>query len=42
MAPLPIRRLTSSFRAFTRTAVDFGGPFMTRQGQGKPQRTYVG
>lgn len=35
MAPLPLSRLKSSFRAFTRTAVDFGGPFITVQGRGK-------
>ena len=32
MAPLPISRLKKSLRAFTRTAVDFGGPFITVQG----------
>ena len=35
MAPLPISRLKKSLQAFTRTAVDFGGPFITVQGQGK-------
>ena len=35
MAPLPISRLKMSLRAFTRTAVDFGGPFITVQGRGK-------
>ena len=35
MAPLPLSRLESSFRAFTRTSVDFGGPFITVQGRGK-------
>ena len=35
MAPLPLSRLKSSFRMFTRTAVDFGGPFITVQGRGK-------
>ena len=35
MAPLPISRLTTSLRAFTKTAVDFGGPFITVQGRGK-------
>ena len=35
MAPLPISRLKKSLRAFTRTAVDFGGPFITVQGRGK-------
>ena len=35
MAPLPLCRLQSSLRAFTRTAVDFVGPFMTIQRRGK-------
>ena len=35
MAPLPLNRLKLSLRAFTRTAVDFGGPFVTIQGRGK-------
>ena len=35
MAPFPISRLTTSLRAFTKTAVDFGGPFITKQGRGK-------
>ena len=35
MAPLPLSRLESSFRAFTRTAVDFGGPFITVHGRWK-------
>jgi len=30
MAPLPMHRMTTSLRAFTKTAVDFGGPFTTR------------
>ena len=34
MAPLPLNRLTTSLRAFTKVAVDFGGPFMTVQGRG--------
>ena len=38
MAPLPLNRLTTSLRAFTRVAVDFGGPFMTVQGRGKPRQ----
>ena len=38
MAPLPLNRLTTSLRAFTRVAVDFGGPFMTAQGSGKPRQ----
>ena len=35
MAPLPLARLQTSLKAFTRTAVDFGGPFTTIQGRGK-------
>ena len=35
MAPLPLHRLTMSMRAFTRIAVDYGGPFITMQGRGK-------
>ena len=35
MAPLPLHRLMTSIRAFTRTAVDYGGPFVTMQGRGK-------
>ena len=31
---LPISRLTTSLHAFTKTAVDFGGPFITVQGRG--------
>ena len=38
MAPLPLNRLTMSLRAFTRVAVDFGGPFITVQGRGKPRQ----
>ena len=30
MTPLPISRLTTSLRAFTRIAVDFGGPLQCR------------
>ena len=37
MAPLPLNRLTTSLRAFKKVAVDFGGPFMTVQGRGKPR-----
>ena len=32
---LPVSRLTTSLHAFTKTAVDFGGPFITVQGRGK-------
>lgn len=35
MAPLPTARLKTSLRAFTRSAVDFAGPFITVQGRGK-------
>ena len=42
MAPLPISRLKSSLRAFTRTAVDFAGPFITIQSRGKRrQKRYL-
>ena len=42
MAPLPANRLKLSLRSFTRTAVDFGGPFITKQGRGKPrQKRYL-
>ena len=42
MAPLPLNRLTTSLRAFAKVAVDFGGPFMTVQGRGKPrQKRYL-
>ena len=39
MAPLPLNRLKLSLRAFTRTAVDFGGPFVTIQGRGRQRQT---
>jgi len=35
MAPLPLNRLKTSLKAFTRSAVDFAGPFITIQGRGK-------
>lgn len=35
MAPLPKIRLKMPLRALSRTAVDFGGPFITIQGRGK-------
>ena len=35
MAPLPKIRLKIPLRAFARTAVDYGGPFITMQGGGK-------
>ena len=39
--PLPLNRLTTSLRAFTKVAVDFGGPFMTVQGRGKLRQKYL-
>ena len=42
MAPLPLARLETSMRAFTKTAVDFAGPFVTVQGRGKRrQKRYL-
>lgn len=35
MAPLPNIRFRTPLHAFARTAVDFGGPFITVQGRGK-------
>ena len=35
MAPLPLNRLETSLRAFTKVAVDFGGSFITIQGRGR-------
>ena len=35
MAPLPRSRLRLSLRAFERVGVDFGGPFLTKQGRGR-------
>jgi len=34
-APLPLHRLMTSMRTFTRIAVDYGGPFITIQGRGR-------
>ena len=34
-APLPKSRVTPSLRAFERIGVDFGGPYLTKQGRGK-------
>ena len=41
MAPLSraLNRLKLSLRAFTRTAVDFGGPFVSIQGRGRQRQT---
>ena len=35
MAPLSQIRLALPLRAFSRCAVDFGGPFLTKEGRGK-------
>ena len=35
MAPLPKSRVTSTLRAFKRVGVDFGSPYLTKQGRGK-------
>ena len=35
MATLPRSRLQSSLGAFERAGVDYGGPFLTRQGRGR-------
>ena len=35
MAPLPELQTRKSVRAFSQTSVDFGGPFITRQGRVK-------
>ena len=35
MAPLPQIQLTLPLQLFSRCAVDFGGPFLTKQGRGK-------
>ena len=35
MAPLPLNRLETSLKAFTKVAVYFGGPFITVQGRGR-------
>ena len=32
MAPLPSHRMTATYRAFAVTALDFAGPFRTKQG----------
>jgi len=37
MGPLPEYRLGRSIRAFSQTAVDYAGPFLTKQGRGKPR-----
>ena len=35
MAPLPRPRVISSMKAFCRVGVDYGGPYLTKQGRGK-------
>ena len=35
MTPLPTLRTQMSLRAFSQTSVDYGGPFITKQGRGK-------
>jgi len=35
MGPLPNERLDNSVKAFSNTAVDYAGPFITKQGRGK-------
>lgn len=35
MGPLPSIRTKQQLHAFSRTAVDYGGPFITKQGRGK-------
>ena len=42
MSPLSLSKLKTSLRAFTRTAVDYAGPIITIQGQGKRrQKRYL-
>ena len=42
MAPLPELHTRKSLRAFSQTSVDFGGPFITKQGRGKVrQKRYL-
>ena len=42
MAPLPRLRTQLSLKAFSQTSVDFGGPFLTKQGHGKTrQKRYL-
>ena len=39
MAPLPLARDQTSMRAFTRTSVDFGGPFLPYRGEENDVKT---
>ena len=42
MAPLPKIRLERTMKPFTNTAVDYGGPYLTKQGRGKSrQKRYL-
>ncbi|XP_052806668.1 uncharacterized protein LOC128235920 [Mya arenaria] len=42
MAPLPKQRTEKTLRAFAYTSVDYGGPFLTKQGRGKSrQKRYL-
>lgn len=41
MAPLPPSKLVTSLKVFTKTAVDFVGPFVTVQSRGKKNAIYV-
>ncbi|CAG2208619.1 unnamed protein product [Mytilus edulis] len=41
MAPLPEIRFKTPLHAFARTAVDFGGPFITVQGRGKRRQKRI-
>ena len=38
MAPLPDIRFKEPLQAFSRTAIDYAGPFLTKQGRGKVRR----
>ena len=38
MASLPKSRVTHPLRAFERIGIDFGGPYLTKQGRGKSKR----
>ena len=41
MAPLPLCRMTTSLKAFMKTAVDLGGPFTMIQGRGKSRQKKI-
>jgi len=38
MGPLPVYRLANSMKAFTNTAVDFAGQFLTKQERGEVEK----